>query len=285
MHRKYKLISKLIISILSILMLNVCVGCRTSETSTVCGVFSWKDLPENIDIDYLSQNGINTIIQYMKSEYSDNDVYNFMDNASDYHMDVYVLAGEPEWAYEDHYEGMKKVLDNAKSLNKKLEKEDTAGIKGIVYDIEPYVLKDWDEKADILLDGLCSNLINISKEKEDLEILICIPYYYDSKGYEDELNKLIECTDGIMVMNYYKGSEIEHIENEEKLASFYGKDIINIYELKKSGEHGITDNNTYHDDGIDEVNNNYKELKDAYPDYSIGIAYHDMSYFKEKLAE
>ena len=117
-----------------------------------------------------------------------------------------------------------------------------------------------------------------------LEVIVCMPYYFDSKGFERELETLIRsCCDKAAVMNYYRGKEIEHVETEAALAEKYNKELLSIYELKAPGTHGLTEKNTYYEEGLEAVEENFLQLKDAYPDQTIAMALHDFEALEEVL--
>lgn len=117
-----------------------------------------------------------------------------------------------------------------------------------------------------------------------LEVIVCIPWYYDDKGQQKGLEELIQngC-DGIAVMNYYRGAEIKNIATEVKLVQKYGKSIITIYELQKADGHGLKEINTYYNAGLAALENNFKSVTEAYPEQTISIAYHDYQALNEVL--
>ena len=84
-------------------------------------------------------------------------------------------------------------------------------------------------------------------------------------------------------MNYYRGAEIKNIATEVELASEYGKELINIYELKKADGSSVEEINTYYNSGLTALRKNYAGVKEAYPGRNISIAYHDYRALKEVL--
>ena len=274
------------IIIITVLLLFACTrGENSREESVSKGVFSWHSLVEEKDCGSLHQYGIDTVYQHIKSSCSYEEVENFLETMSLQGMEVFLLDGEANWAYERHYDSVKNSLERVRSINRELYRrrgndKGELKIKGLVLDIEPYLLKEWEENADIILDGMCRNLEMLYADKEELQIYLCVPYFYDSKGYEEQLEQLIRYTDGLLVMNYYKGSEIVHMETEVRLAAQYKKKIITVYELQEPGKHGLTEKNTYYNDGLDAVRLNYQQLREAYPEYRIGVAYHECNYFR-----
>ncbi len=78
------------------------------------GVFSWDHLPVVSDIRCMKENGITELYQYLRPEYSDEDITKFLDEMAEINIDVYILDGEPEWSYAENYQGMKNVLSRVR---------------------------------------------------------------------------------------------------------------------------------------------------------------------------
>ncbi len=246
------------------------------------GVFSWDHIPGRDDINCMLENGISEIYQYMKPEYSDMSVKKFLESMDELDISVYILDGEPEWCYESGYQGMAECLDRVRNWNSLVEKDQR--IKGVIYDMEPYVLDKWHSTPDQILEEYVSNVIRIKEEagrdENPLRIYFCIPYTYDITGKENTLRSVIRESDGVFVMNYFKGKEIDHISTEVALCSLYEKRIVNIYELQPGLLSQTTDTITYYRDGLGALRDNYRQLRDAYPDSNIGLAYHTLEYLR-----
>ncbi len=246
------------------------------------GVFSWDHLPLVSDIECMKDNCVTELYQYISPEYTDEEIKDFLEDMASIGVDVYILDGEPEWSYEENYGNMENVLLKVKSLNEELAEDEA--IKGIVYDVEPYVLDKWHNIPKQLLEEYASNLRKIRESAFDseisLEILVCIPYSYDLMGHDKMLRSIIRESDGIMVMNYNKGGEIDNITREAALARYYEKRLVNVYELQPGLLSQTNNSITYYNDGIEAVEENYRELLDAYPNHNISIAYHTLDYLK-----
>ena len=108
--------------------------------------------------------------------------------------------------------------------------------------------------------------------------------FYDDKDASEYLELLIQSCDSIAIMNYYRGKEIENIRFEVDLASKYGKQVLNIYELKAPGEHGLKEINTYHELGIKAAEENFTILKATFrKSTNISFALHDFVALKEVM--
>ena len=89
------------------------------------------------------------------------------------------------------------------------------GFAGIVFDVEPYLLEEWDDNQENCMEQYAANCIQAyqSAREEKLAVIICIPNFYDRIGLSALLEKIIEegC-DGIAVMNYNKTVSYTHLD-------------------------------------------------------------------------
>jgi hypothetical protein len=246
------------------------------------GVFSWDHLPTIQDVRCMTDNNITEIYQYIRPEYTDENVCAFLKAMNEVDIQVYLLDGEPEWTYQNEYQGMKKVLDRTRHFNSLVDEKER--FKGILFDVEPYVLDKWHKIPDQLLEEYCNNIISIkqecSEDSDKLDICVCVPSSYDKMGHDKWLRNLIKESDQTFVLNYAKGLEIDNLKREAALARWYKKRLVNVYELQPGLLSQTTNSITYYNDGIVAANINYKEIKEAYPDHNIAVAYHTLEYLR-----
>lgn len=212
-------------------------------------VFAWEGVDKE-GLDIIRKYEINTILldYNHRSDFSKLAAYHTL-----------ILAGSPEWGSDE----MTKVVEESEALN----------AEGIVFDIE----SDYAALAN-----------NLEKLDTEFPVYVCIPYWLDEleKGNElvgDESGKevverIIKSTDGVFVMNYYKGEEGEQINTEKQLAEENKKQIWTIYELQPPGVYDLKEYNTYYSDGIAAVEENYK---DQFSGTEVGIAFHNLEMMKE----
>ena len=226
-------------------------------------IFSWlsKELenPEAV-FSFLDEQGISAIYQHVATNDSKEALALFIETGRKYNKKVYLLTGEPNWALEPE-----ELLDQI---------DQAINFDGIVVDVEPYLLKGFDGK---MMTAYVSamRLAYQKAQRLGISFILCIPYFYDSLGFSKELEELVrDCCDGITVMNYYRGKEREHLENEAKLCLVYKKTLETIYELQPPGSHGLKDINTYFNLGLKKVAENFNELAEHYSNQTIQISYH-----------
>ena len=191
-------------------------------------------------------NGVETEDRVILDKYQIDTIFmdiNHYSSLSDYN--IYVLAGDPSWRADN----MQKVVDEAEEKR----------ADGVLFDIEnDYSL-------------LASDLALLDSS---LPIYVCIPFWLD----EDIQDGIIKEADGVVAMNYSKGNERENIQKTIEMADEYGKTILTAYELQPVGEYGLEDYNTYHEDGLQAVEENYKE---QFSGTDVGIAYHNLDMMRK----
>ena len=122
-------------------------GCgHKKEEQETRVLFSWKKsaiLKERTNLfSIMKEIGLNTLYQYVSEDIDDDSVIKFLEESEKDQVAIYLLSGEPSWVLEDDGESFLTPIDQVISLNQKLEKKQA--IKGVVYDVEPYLLQEWD---------------------------------------------------------------------------------------------------------------------------------------------
>lgn len=158
---------------------------------------------------------------------------------------VFALDGSPEYINDP-----KALLENVKGLIEFNQKY-SYRIDGILIDIEPYILKDFNINKKDILKKYVTLLKNI-KEITDKKIILntVIPFWYDKLFCEDEplLNHIFNLSDEITVMSYRTElEEIRRISEEELcLGLLLKKPVYLAIEINKlpSEKHLIFKKNT-----------------------------------------
>lgn len=263
-------------------------GCSWQESAhETRALFSWK-VSEVLEgrtqlFATMKELELNTLYQEFSEELQKESIMDFLGEAAEEKIDVYLLVGSPEWALEEKGESMFLQVEKALEINRYVG--ENQGVKGILYDVEPYLLEEWDKQdPQDIMDSFVEGMKRVyQKAKESgLEVILCIPYFYDDLGASKQLEALIKSgCDSIAIMNYYQGKEYENIKNEAALANKYGKKLINIYELQAPGKYGLKDKNTYYEEGIKAVEENFAALRANFSDQDIYIAFHEYRALKE----
>lgn len=273
-----------------------------SQGST--GLFSWSAETVNKTdgelFKLMQQQGLNVLYQNISSKNSRQEQMSvFVENAMEAGITVYYLTGDASWGLDPDGERLCEAVKDAVAYNRRIKRKFLARreadgkpwttvpqLAGIVFDVEPYTLEEWDRNPEKVMDSFVSGMKEAYALAQDygLEVIVCIPFHYDNKGQQKGLEELIkEGCDSIAIMNYYRGAEVKNIATEVELASKHGKGLITIYELQKADGRSVKEINTYYNSGLTALEKSYRSVLEAYPDQTISIAYHDYRAFKEVL--
>lgn len=277
---------------------------KPAPVSGPAGLFSWSAETVNKTdgelFKLMKEQGLTVLYQNISSKNSRQEQMSvFVETAMDEGITVYYLTGDESWGLDPDGERLCEAVKDAVAYNRRIKRKFLARreadgkpwstvpqLAGIVFDVEPYTLDEWDKNPDKVMNSFVSGMTEAYALAKDygLEVIVCIPFHYDNKGQQKGLEELIKngC-DSIAVMNYYRGAEIKNIATEIELAQKYGKGIITIYELQKAGGHGVKEINTYYNSGLAALKKSYASLLEAYPEQTISMAYHDYRALKEVL--
>ena len=78
------------------------------------------------------------------------------------------------------------------------------GFAGIVFDVEPYLLEEWDDNQESCMEQYAANCIQAyqSAREDKLSVIICILNFYDRIALSELLEIIFEDgSDGIADMN------------------------------------------------------------------------------------
>ena len=257
------------------------------------GMFSWNTSAISKEEDEslkkcINNAGVTQIYQQFSEDVLQNEeTKSYIKRMEENNISVYALLGEAEWAYESDADTLIGEIQRVVEYN---TNNKSNRICGVMTDVEPYLLDEWDEKGDSR-NELMANYLECIKsaykyaKENKLEFFVCVPTFYDVVC-EDVLKSLItDACDGVAVMNYNRTDEYGQIEEEVKLAKENNKKIICIYELQKAGKHELEDINTYAGEGLEMLWRSAKRLKEQF-DYSrLSFAYHYYEPLKEMLTE
>ena len=120
---------------------------RKTDKQEARGVFSWKSLQvlegRHELFETMEKLDVNTVYQEFSTNLKKQDVDMFLSEASEREIDVYFLAGSSKWALDPSGESMIKRIDRVLDINQELEEKEK--IKSIMFDVEPYLLKEWKD--------------------------------------------------------------------------------------------------------------------------------------------
>lgn len=259
---------------------------KTQTPKQERSLFSWHDVEEaetDAFLQTLERGKVTALFQALPEEEESRAANRtLIAGATRAQIKVYALTGDPNWALEEDGASILKAVQWAVDWNEQAAQGER--LQGVVLDVEPYLTEAWDEEETRTMDRYVSVMEKAYQLASDngLECVICIPFFYDTKGHEQALEKLIGgACDAVAVMNYYQDKEIDHIAGEMALAEQAGKRIISIYELQQAGDNGVTEKNTYYEKGLGAVEQNWQALQQAYPYPGFSMAWHEYDAYEE----
>ena len=281
---------------------SVCASGAAGQPGTSAALFSWSAETVNKTdgelFKLMKQQGLNVLYQNISTQNSRQEQMSvFAESAMNEGITVYYLTGDASWGLDPDGDRLCEAVKDAAAYNRRikrkfLERREADGkpwttvpqLAGIVFDVEPYTLKEWDRDPQKVMDSFVSGMQEAYALARDygLRVIVCIPWHYDNKGQQKGLEELIKSgCDAVAVMNYYRGAEVKNITTEAALAKKYGKELINIYELQKADGSSVKEINTYYNSGIPALKKSHQSVLEAYPDQPVSIAYHDYKALKE----
>ncbi len=254
------------------------------DSEPTYSVFSWHDdvfRPQGREdmINSMNEHGIDSVYQWFSSDVDDADISEFTQTLHDEGLSTYVLTGDASWAKEDvGVEKMQKIIDRAIAIG---------NVKGVVVDIEPGQLDEYDEDSEAVMEEFTEVLISsyeyAKEQMPDFEVIICISAHWDE--YSELRDMIKDACDTVCVMNYYVDEEFETILSEAEYAKLYGKKLINASEIQPPESHGLSDANTYYNFGISAMKDAWDKLADELEEEidltGVSFSYHHYGYLDE----
>lgn len=248
-------------------------------------IYSWSSTyirpeKESVVHEVMETLDCDTIYQDFSTDNTVEEILNYLDRRDADGHRVYYLCGDSSWANETDAASMLRELYHVIEINEAAQEAGIAKIYGIQYDVERL---NTTERMNQVVENY--KIVYEVAKAHDIKVEACIDYRLDSEyGFYDQLEDLVaNGCDSLAIMNYYKrNSEARHIQYEVALCGQYGKDLVNITEMQPVGSHGLTEDNTYYNDGIEAVEKMWRGLDSVF-DHEIGFSYHYLNTLIELL--
>lgn len=270
-------------------VLAVALVLNSSSEEESRGLLSWDSrvfMKENREelFSCMEERRLNVLYQSVPDDMEQELVRDFLAEAADREIQVWMLTGDPSWVLDPSGERMKEEICRATSINAELHEK--AQITGILMDCEPYLLEDWEADPVATMGKWQSAMDEAHDFAREKGILfgICIPYYLDTEEFPEGVERLInETCDAVFIMNYYKQNEAENIRTEVECARAAGIPVTVIYELQPPGIHGLVEENTYYHDGLEKVEESFLTIRRTLGAEDLYIALHEYGTLRELL--
>ena len=208
-------------------------------------------------------------------------------------ISVYYLTGCASW-YQS-VDALTNEIDQVASYN---TQHPDHPLTGIVFDVEPYCEAAYQADLFTGFSTYVANMVSAYQYAHDRNIafVTVIPYWYDNymsnstfspaqQAQADTLLRgLIQHSDRISVMNYYKNHMAQHIATEVNYASQYGVEIESIAEFGNiSDSMGVNSPITFYveDNPIAAAHAEWETVRTANPYENLHFSYHYLEIIAE----
>jgi hypothetical protein len=120
------------------------------------------------------------------------------------HLDVLWVAGDPSWARTDKHARALDVVAWAVRINRALRARSLPAVRGLQYDVEPYLLPEWssgrvEEQYAALLDEL-----RTATREAGLDLLLAVPFWLGERSARGTSLGIVaaRASDELVVMAY-----------------------------------------------------------------------------------
>ncbi|TLS37213.1 alpha-amylase family protein [Pseudalkalibacillus caeni] len=164
--------------------------------------------------------------------------------AHENNIDVYALDGASEWAKEENYDIPISRMHDVFKYNR--ESKSSEQFDGIQFDIEPYLLDEWDttERDQLIQEYLAvvkilNNIAKAYSNSHDFEFMIAMPFWFDGDKYTTTYHgdtkplsdHVMDVVNSVVIMAYRDFAEgrdsiLYHTDHEMKYASENGVKLV-----------------------------------------------------------
>lgn len=196
-----------------------------AQAASERALWVWEGPTESV-IDFPVANSFTDLYLHTTPGFSQDPEYlPFVNTARIAGLQVLAMGGDPSWAWGRS--GWGNWVDQSVTFG---------AFDGIVFDVEPHTLPDWNTKRrNRLIRSYLSTLDDASTRAGSLPTFITVPFWWDDPAFKTKKRLLIEHvlnrSDGIIIMAYRDHALgvdriIEHSATEATMAAASGKQFI-----------------------------------------------------------
>jgi len=238
---------------------------------------------QDLILGFASDHHVTAIYLQMNRDIAPNVYADFIRSAKKKQIRVEALAGRPDWAFKSNQDQIKTFISWTLQYNASVGLEER--FDGLHFDIEPYLLAEWETKNKKILEEWIHNLRFMEQETRGsgLKITLDVPYWLHNVKVPDTEYSfsawLLEKFDCLVIMDYRnhalgKNGIVDNAHAMLREASALNKQAIVAVETAKSSE---GDRVSFYSKSVDfmeqELQTAHQELS-QYTSYA-GMAIHD----------
>lgn len=126
--------------------------------------------------------------------------------AQESHIELFWVSGDPTWALSERHVRALSVIDWAIRINVLLQKQSLPAIRGLQYDVEPYLLPEWKASPGSVEPQYASLLAKLrdATQSAGFELWLDVPFWFEERAFQGtSLGQLaLRSSDGIVIMAY-----------------------------------------------------------------------------------
>jgi len=162
---------------------------------------------KNEMLAFAEDQGVNVIYLHVDRKARDFEPYRaFIEEAHGLGIEVEALGGDPAWGLTEYQQDIESFIGWIKDYQ--LAAGERAAFDGIHVDIEPYLLKEWEQDRDDIVRQWMGNvefLVKKVKQGASLRVSADLPFWIHKIPASDSESVgswMIEQLDGVVLMNY-----------------------------------------------------------------------------------
>jgi hypothetical protein len=121
-------------------------------------------------------------------------------------IEVTFVAGDPSWALNQHHARAAGLLEETGRLNQRLKAAGAPLVRGVQYDVEPYLLADWKARPGVVEPQYVALVADLHQaaRREGVELWLTVPFWFEHHPFgSTTLDRVVsDYVDGIVVMAY-----------------------------------------------------------------------------------
>jgi hypothetical protein len=126
--------------------------------------------------------------------------------ARESHIELFWVCGDPSWALSERHVRALSVIGWAIRINTLLQKQSLPAIRGLQYDVEPYLVPAWKASPGSVEPQYASLLVKLrdATHSAGFELWLDVPFWFEERTFQaTSLGQLaVRSSDGIVIMAY-----------------------------------------------------------------------------------
>lgn len=239
------------------------------------------DGPVDGVVEFAADKGVSDLYLHTPPGFSTDARYrSFLEYAHGAGMRVHAMAGDPAWSKDpDPWQGW---VDEVVELG---------GFDGVVFDVEPYLLAEWNTRRQSrLIRSYLSALDKASRRAGELQTIAAVPFWWDDPDYDVRrrplVGEVLARVDGLVVMAYRDRAAgpdgiVGLAQTEVAMASAAGKTAVIGIETGPAG----LDKVTFFEEGEAVMEAELHQVEEAFAGWDAyrGIAVHHYGAYQALL--